>query len=102
MGVEPPDGRYCRRCKGEVERGDEVCPTCGFSPKQIGLTYTGRMLYVVPISWIVGVLLLQAAPAIASTLMLLGIAAALLCGVMYIFSMASDPYRFGRVFKYLP
>lgn len=79
----------------------EKCPTCGFSPKEIGLRYTGLVLYLVPVSWILGILLLGLMPAMASTLMLLGIATALLCGLMYIISMAADPYRLGNIFIYL-
>lgn len=90
--------KTCSNCGGEIEAGEKVCPHCAFNPKARGLLVTGYVLALGPILWIVAIALMPFQPTFSAPLMIVGALTVLLCGPMYILSMAATPYRFGRVF----
>ncbi|MFP4589909.1 MAG: hypothetical protein ACLFM8_00405 [Halobacteriales archaeon] len=93
--------KTCANCGYDVETGAKVCPNCAFDPKSRGLLLTGYVLAIGPILWILAIVSMPFLPTLAAPLMIIGAGFVLLCGPMYIVSMAATPYRFGRLFLLL-
>lgn len=93
------ENRHCRRCLSTVSVGEKVCPECDFNPKDIGLRITGYLLFLVPLSWVVAMLLEPFVPGLTFNLMAASLGIFVLSAVSFVISMAADPYRFGNLFK---
>lgn len=87
--------RHCHNCGIELTDSVESCPSCEFNPKDDGLRLAGYVLLLVPILWIIGIGFLAFDATIASTLLVLGMGACFLSGLVYIVAMAARPYRLG-------
>lgn len=90
----------CKRCHSDLTGDEEVCPHCGFNPRQMGLRVSMTLLLVFVLSMSVIVLTgpFWAGPA----LLLLGLAAVSfgLAVVTFAVSFVVTPSRFGTVFAW--
>ncbi|AXR80506.1 hypothetical protein [Natrarchaeobaculum sulfurireducens] len=92
--------RHCKRCKCELEGGEEGCPQCGFNPRQTGLRVSMGLLLVVVVS--MTVLTFPAAFWTGLEPFLLGLAVISfgLAVLLFLFSFLATPYRLSTVFAW--
>lgn len=90
---------HCKRCNRELEGDEEACPSCDYSPKQVGLRMATGSLFVVVSSVILAQLSLLAVPRAGIYFIMLGGIAFVFAFCMFCFAMIVTPYRFGAVLK---
>lgn len=89
---------YCKRCGYEIESGKERCPECGYNPRQKGLKLAMGFFLLFVITMTLIILLLQFAPGVTSSLLLLAMLFFALAMLTYFISLLATPYRLGGLF----
>lgn len=90
---------HCKRCGIELDEIPEVCPACGFHPRDKGLKIT---LYImIGVVALVGVAfaLMNTAPQMAAYLILTAGVGFLVSVVLLLVSFTANPYRLGGIFR---
>ena len=87
------------RCGIELEEVPEVCPDCGFHPRDKGLKMTMYAMIGVMLLFLAATLLMHQWPVIAGGLLQLAGLGFLIAVILLVLAFASNPYRLGWLFR---
>ncbi len=98
MSIFHPTHPACSNCQADLEGNEEVCPYCGFHPRNEGLKWAGVLLLVVVILYTATIFLAQWDPFIAAYVMVGVFICFFLSFIAFVISFLATPYRFGSLF----
>lgn len=98
MGNSDEVQPYCKSCNSEIEGTEEVCPHCGFHPRNVGLRYAALFMIGVALLFSFVILAGGTWPYLAGYAMLGVFLLFIVAIVVFVISFLATPYRFGGIF----